>query len=115
MKIKAVTNNSKHIEKNSIFTAYEGSVTDSHDFIDEAFKNGSIAAIVTRKNKLGNKPGILVKNGYKALSTLSSLFAGEPSKDLLTIGITGTNGKTTIHWILYHVLNKLNLPAVART
>ncbi len=112
LKIEAVVNNSRHKEKNSIFVAYKGTVTDSHDYINESFQNGSIAAIVTNKGKLGDKPGIVVKNGYKALSKLSALFAGEPSKDLLTIGITGTNGKTTIHWILYHTLNNLNSPSI---
>ncbi len=110
--IHSITNNSRHSEKNSAFIAYKGSVTDSHDYINEAFDNGSILAIITNKDKLGNKPGIIVKNGYKAFSKLSALFTAEPSKDLLTIGITGTNGKTTIHWILYHVLNKLNYPAI---
>jgi len=46
------------------------------------------------------------------MSKLSSVFAGEPSKELLTFGITGTNGKTTIHWILYHILNKLGYPSI---
>jgi UDP-N-acetylmuramoyl-L-alanyl-D-glutamate--2,6-diaminopimelate ligase len=110
--IESLTKDSRHCKKNSIFTAYTGYAVDSHDFLDEAFHNGAVAAVVTDEKRLGNRPGILVDNAYISLSKLSNLFAGEPSKKMLTFGITGTNGKTTIHWILYHLLNKLGYPSI---
>jgi len=110
--IESVTKDSRYCEKNSIFIAYTGYAVDSHDFLDKAFNNGAVAAIVTDEKKLGNRAGILVENAYRSLSKLSDLFADEPSKKMLTFGITGTNGKTTIHWILYHLLNRLGYPAI---
>ncbi len=73
--IEGVMADSRIKNKDSIFVAYKGLETDSHNFIEEAFKNGSTATVVTDRSKLGNRPGIVVKNGYKALSNLSALFA----------------------------------------
>ena len=111
-KILSVVSSGDHAERDSIFVAYRGVAVDGHDFIGAAFENGSVAAVVTDAAKLGDRPGILVENSHRALSRLCAAFAGDPSKDLLTIGITGTNGKTTIHWLLYHALNRLGFPAI---
>jgi len=110
--INNIVSTGKHNNTGSIFVAYKGVEIDGHRFIPQAFKNGSVATIVTDKNKLGAFPGILVDNSKLALSKLSALFNDFPSKKLLTIGITGTNGKTTIHWILAHALEKLNFPSL---
>jgi len=112
MEIQSVVSSGDHAEPNSIFVAYRGVVVDGHDFIGAAFENGSVAAVVTEDAMLGDRPGILVENSHRALSRLCAAFAGDPSRDLLTIGITGTNGKTTIHWLLYHALDRLGLPAI---
>ncbi len=92
--------------------AYEGERVDGHDFISQAFDNGAVAAVVTNKEKLGMRPGILVTDTQRALSRLAAAFAGDPSKEMLVIGITGTNGKTTVHWLLYHALERLGMPGI---
>ena len=58
------------------------------------------------------RPGILVEDSKHALSFLAATFAGHPSRELPTIGITGTNGKTTIHWIVSKALTNLGIPNV---
>ncbi len=110
--ILAVVSSGNHDRVQSLFVAYEGARVDGHDFIPQAFDNGAVAAVVTNREKLGGRPGILVSNAQRALSRLAAAFAGEPSKDMLTIGITGTNGKTTVHWLLYHALERLGLPGI---
>lgn len=110
--ILTVVSTGDHQQPSSLFVAYEGVRVDGHEFIGQAFENGSIAAVVTNREKLGVRPGILVKDAKRALSRLAAALAGEPSKDMLVIGITGTNGKTTIHWLLYHALERLGSPGI---
>ncbi|RLE28007.1 MAG: hypothetical protein DRJ65_00975, partial [Acidobacteria bacterium] len=112
MPILAMVSTGDHHLSSSLFIAYEGVSADGHDFIGQAFENGSVAAVVTNKEKLGARPGIIVGDTQRALSRLAAAFAGEPSKDMLVIGITGTNGKTTVHWLLYHALERLGSPGI---
>lgn len=110
--IERVVSSSAHDQESSLFVAFEGTRVDGHDFIPQAFVNGSVAAVVTLEYKLEGRPGIVVEDSQRALSRLAAAFAGEPSKSLLTIGITGTNGKTTIHWLLHHALDRLDCPGI---
>jgi len=110
--ILAVVSTGDHQQPSSLFVAYEGARVDGHNFIGQAFENGSEAAVVTNAEKLGMRPGILVGDAQRALSRLAAAFTGNPSKEMLTIGITGTNGKTTVHWLLYHALERLGLPGI---
>jgi len=110
--IRSVVSSGDHQQPESIFVAYKGVTADGHEYIDQAFANGAVAAVVTDASRLGERPGILAQDGQRALSRLCAAFAGDPSKELLTVGITGTNGKTTIHWLLYHALGRLGLPAI---
>lgn len=110
--ILAVVSTGDHQQPSSLFVAYEGARVDGHKFIGQAFENGSVAVVVTNEEKLGMRPGILVEDSQRALSRLAAAFNGDPSKDMVTIGITGTNGKTTVHWLLYHALERLGLPGI---
>jgi UDP-N-acetylmuramoyl-L-alanyl-D-glutamate--2,6-diaminopimelate ligase len=110
--ISGVVSSGVHDLQSSLFVAYEGARVDGHDFIPQAFENGAVAAVVTNVDKLGGRPGILVEDSLRALSRLAAAFSGDPSKELLTIGITGTNGKTTVHWLLYHALERLGFPGI---
>ncbi|MEN8163903.1 MAG: UDP-N-acetylmuramoyl-L-alanyl-D-glutamate--2,6-diaminopimelate ligase [Acidobacteriota bacterium] len=112
MPILAVVSSGDHQRPSSLFVAYRGARVDGHDYIGQAFENGSVAAVVTSEEKLEGRPGILVEDSQRALSRLGAAFAGDPSKNMLTIGITGTNGKTTVHWLLYHALERLGLPGI---
>jgi UDP-N-acetylmuramoyl-L-alanyl-D-glutamate--2,6-diaminopimelate ligase len=103
----SVVCSSQHQAAGSVFVALPGTKVDGHDYIDEAVRSGSIAVVAKDRKKLGEFPGIIVADTNRSLSRLSSLFAGEPSRALRVVGITGTNGKTTIQWLLYHLLNLL--------
>ncbi len=101
---------SKKLSPPWVYVAIKGTKIDGHTFVTEAFENGAAFAIVEDENSLnGEFPGIIVDDSRVALSKAASLFYGDPSKDLLTIGITGTNGKTTINWLTFHLLNKLGI------
>ena len=70
--ILSVVSSSEHHERESLFVAYRGVGVDGHDFIEGAFLNGSVAAVVTDAGRLGGRPGIVVSDARRALSRLSA-------------------------------------------
>lgn len=109
--LRVVANSSVDCQQ-ALYVAIKGLRVDGHDFLDEAFANGAVAALVTDAARLGDRPGVVVSHGRRALSLLAAVFAGDPSSKLKLVGMTGTNGKTTINWVLYHLLNRLGLPCL---
>lgn len=103
---------SKRGAEGGLFVALCGVKADGHDFIEDAFSHGAAAAVVSSSEKLGGRPGIIVGDTRAAMSRLSAYYAGEPTDTLRVAGITGTNGKTTIHWLMGHALERLGEPAL---
>ena len=101
-KFHAISINSKKIKKNDIFIAIKGLNFDGHDYINEAFKNGAIAAIISDEEKI-SKNTILVNDTKKSLADISSLFLMKFKP--FVIGITGSNGKTTTKELIKSILD----------
>ncbi len=100
--IKGIKYNSKEISEGDIFVCLKGAHTDGTLYIEEAIRNGA-KAIITQKDIPADKydvPIIVVKDANSALAKVSANFFDHPSKKLLLIGVTGTNGKTTITYLL---------------
>ena len=91
--------NSKEVVKNDLFVCIKGVTKDRNEFIDEAINNGAVA-IVTNKKIDVNIPVIYVDNPNKELANLCSKFYDYPEEKLTLIGVTGTNGKTTVAEII---------------
>ena len=96
----------------TVFVAVKGCRADGHDFLEDAFERGASLAVVSNAAALGKHPGVLVEDSRQALSRLASHFSGSPSEHLTCIGITGTNGKTTINWIIHHLLTALGRKSI---
>ena len=92
--IEGISSNSKNIRKNYVFIALKGERVDGHLFIEEAIQNGAIA-VIGENEILGDFPYIRVLDSKKAYAFISSNFYGNPFRYIKTIGVTGTNGKTT--------------------
>ena len=102
--IKGIKMNSKEIEKGDLFVATQGVVADRHDFIDEAIEKGASAVVVSKDINEKRIPIIKVEDTNQELSKICAKFYDYPEKELFIIGVTGTNGKTTVAKILYDML-----------
>ncbi|MCK4260644.1 MAG: UDP-N-acetylmuramoyl-L-alanyl-D-glutamate--2,6-diaminopimelate ligase [Halanaerobiales bacterium] len=102
-----VTCDSRDVKPGFAFVAIQGLKKDGHEFIEDALKRGA-SLIITEKpiNIKSTVPFIQVTDGRIALAELAASLYGEPSNKITTIGITGTNGKTTTSSLLYHLLNQ---------
>ena len=109
VEINQIQFDSRKIEKNDIYVALKGTVADGHQFIKQAIQDGA-KAIVCEKLPVFLEPQIVyiqVEDTAKALGLLAANFYGNPSKKLKLVGVTGTNGKTTVVTILYKLFKKL--------
>lgn len=107
--VSAIEFDSRKISKGSLFIAVKGYKTDGHEYINQAVKAGAVAVICeTLPDKTNEKISwIKVKDSEKALGVAASNFFDNPSRSLNLVGVTGTNGKTTIATLLYRTFQKL--------
>jgi UDP-N-acetylmuramoyl-L-alanyl-D-glutamate--2,6-diaminopimelate ligase len=100
---------SRKVSKGSCFIAIKGTATDGHAFIDKALQNGA-SVIVCEFLPAALKAGITyieVENSTTAAGLISHNFYEEPSAKIKLIGVTGTNGKTTIATLLFKLFSAL--------
>lgn len=103
-KVSGITSNSKEVQPNFVFVAIQGVNVDGNQFIEEAL-NKEAVCIITDSNDIEETDRIIkVENARKALTCLASNYYGNPEKHIKTIGITGTNGKTSTTLILKDIL-----------
>jgi len=93
--IEDVTHDSRSVAPNSLFVAIRGAETDGHDFADEAVASGAVAVCVDHGLSIGS-PQLIVADPRRALGPLADAVHGSPSSAVKVIGVTGTNGKTTV-------------------
>ena len=106
--INEIQFDSRKVSKNDVFVAIKGTVVDGHDFIEEVIENGANTIICEQIPEITIESVTYVKvdNTSKALAIMASNYYGVPSKNLRLVGVTGTNGKTTIATLLYQLFKK---------
>ncbi len=104
---------SRKIAKNNLFVAVSGAISDGHNFISNAISDGAIAIIVEKfpEEIDENITYIKVKNSNNALGIVASNFYNNPSERIKLVGVTGTNGKTTVVSLLHQLVTLLNVKA----
>ena len=103
--IKNISHNSKKTGCDGLFVALKGSQVNGHDYIPEAIASGATALIVEEDTPVDKDvPVITVPDTRVALATVADCFYQHPSRALTVTGITGTNGKTTISYLLESIL-----------
>lgn len=103
LKVNAIVFDSRNVQKNCLFAAQKGLLFDGHQFIDKAITLGATVILCEElpENLAKNITYIQVEDSNSALALIASNFYGNPSSKLKLIGITGTNGKTTVATLLY--------------
>jgi UDP-N-acetylmuramyl-tripeptide synthetase len=106
--IMGVNIDSRKIEKEHLFVAIKGTQTDGHKFIPKALELGATAILCEDipEEKTDGITYIQVASTEKSVGPVATVFFGEPSKKLKLVGVTGTNGKTTIATLLYNMFRK---------
>ncbi|SHG05429.1 UDP-N-acetylmuramoylalanyl-D-glutamate--2,6-diaminopimelate ligase [Salegentibacter echinorum] len=99
---------SRKVELNDAFVAIRGSISDGHKFIEQAVNNGALAVICEEipEQIVNGVTYVEVKNTQQALAFMAANYYENPSEKLKLIGVTGTNGKTTIATLLYNLFTK---------
>ncbi|MDR6405104.1 MULTISPECIES: UDP-N-acetylmuramoyl-L-alanyl-D-glutamate--2,6-diaminopimelate ligase [Chryseobacterium] len=100
---------SRKVTENSLYIAMRGTVVDGHSFIASSVEKGATAVVCEEfpENLDENITYVKVKDSSKALGQLASNFYGNPSEKLKLIGVTGTNGKTSVSTLLFDVFKNL--------
>ncbi|MGB5393423.1 MAG: UDP-N-acetylmuramoyl-L-alanyl-D-glutamate--2,6-diaminopimelate ligase [Lutimonas sp.] len=103
--IGQVSFDSRDISKGALYVAQKGLVVDGHLFIDEVISKGAVAIVCEELPSIAkeNITYIRVKNSQRALAIIASNFYENPSEKLKLVGVTGTNGKTTVATQLYNL------------
>ena len=99
---------SRKTVKGGMFVAIQGTVVDGHNFIESAVEAGAEVIVVEKETDVENKDitVLLVENGRKALSLMSAAYFDYPAKKMITVGITGTKGKSTTEHMVRDIIEK---------
>ncbi len=103
-----ITTDSRTAQQGSIFVASKGYTVDSHRFCQNVVEQGCQIIIVNQKQELeGDVTQVVVPDTLRVASLLANTLFNYPSKHLMTYGVTGTNGKTSIATMIHHIYRKL--------
>lgn len=103
--ISGISTDSRQVVEGGLFCAVRGTRADGHHYLAAAQQAGAAAALVEAVDPAVSLPQIVVGDGRRAAAFAAAEFYADPWKELLLIGVTGTNGKTTTTHILRHLLS----------
>jgi len=109
MEITGISFNSKTVEAGNLFICIKGEHVDGHNFAKNAVDNGAVAIISEKELPEIAFPVLQVKNTELAVAQIGAWFYDFPAKEINLIGITGTNGKTTVTHLLENIFEKADL------
>lgn len=104
--IQSLCYDSRKAKAGSAFVAIEGFETDGHKYISDALNNGA-AVVICGKKQPADIPHVLVQNPRRALAVMSANYFGRPADKMKMIGVTGTNGKTTVTTLLKEIIESI--------
>ena len=106
-----ITDDSRQVQKGDIFVAVRGNAFDGHKFMNQAIEQG--AAVIISEELIDYETAcvLVVENTRAVLGPLALDFAGNPQNELQIVGVTGTNGKTTVATLIWQVLEQLQVDA----
>ncbi len=109
VEVADVAIDSRRVGRGSLFVAMRGTQVDGHAFISKAVEQGAVAVLCEElpEAKADGVTYVAVPSTEDAVGPVSTLFYGDPSRKLKLVGVTGTNGKTTIATLLYNMFRKM--------
>ncbi len=107
--ISGIQSDSRMVEKDALFVAVKGTTVDGHDYIKSAVEKGASAIVceIIPDTQHQDVTYIVVRDSAEALGILLDVWYDHPSSKLTLVGVTGTNGKTTVATLLYNLFRKL--------
>ncbi|MFP3919457.1 UDP-N-acetylmuramoyl-L-alanyl-D-glutamate--2,6-diaminopimelate ligase [Lysinibacillus telephonicus] len=103
--VKDISIDSRSVQPKSLFICIKGYTVDGHDFAQKAVDAGATVVVADHELQLdGEVAQVIVNDTDRALGLLAAKFFDYPSNDLTMIGVTGTNGKTSVSGIIHHML-----------
>jgi UDP-N-acetylmuramoyl-L-alanyl-D-glutamate--2,6-diaminopimelate ligase len=107
IEITGISDDSRYVKPGDLFIAVRGNGTDGHQFVQSAVEKGAIAVLCETRKTHENVVQICVENTQSILLTIALRFFGNPEKTMKLVGVTGTNGKTTVSTLIYELLRGL--------
>jgi UDP-N-acetylmuramoyl-L-alanyl-D-glutamate--2,6-diaminopimelate ligase len=111
LEIAGLHYDSRQVRPGGLFFALRGVQSDGSLFLEAALKNGAVAVVADRPCDVSGVTVVEVENARVAMSLMAACFYGRPTAAVPTVGITGTNGKTTTTYLVEGILEKAGLPA----
>jgi UDP-N-acetylmuramoyl-L-alanyl-D-glutamate--2,6-diaminopimelate ligase len=109
-----ISDNSRAIQDGYIFVAYKGPISDGHTYIQDAIDNGATVIVLDNPDFLPlceTVCALVVSDSKSYLTDLAWWWYDNPTRDMTIVGVTGTNGKTTIATTLYNLWKTMGIPA----
>lgn len=103
LQITGIAQSANEVEVGDIFVAIAGSKHHGIEFLDTALENGAVAVITDRKGENQKLPTLIVDDPREIVGQISAHIYGDPSANMFTVGVTGTNGKTTVTTLLHQI------------
>ncbi|EPP35078.1 UDP-N-acetylmuramyl-tripeptide synthetase family protein [Chlamydia ibidis] len=110
LEVRNLTKNSRYVGVGDIFIAHKGSQYDGNDFASSAVDNGAIAVVSSLYNPFLSVVQVVSPHLYLTESRLAAKYYAYPSNKLGVIGVTGTNGKTTVAHLIKSLLDRMSVP-----
>jgi len=108
LEVTGVYYDSRSVEPGGIFCALRGAGSDGHDYIDDALDKGAVAILSDRPYPAEfSATWLHVGDAREAMGLAAANLVGHPSRDLPVIGVTGTNGKTTVAFLVHHLIRSI--------
>lgn len=113
LNVTSIEIDSRKVRLGALFCAVTGADLDGHQFIKQAIDNGALALVVEKPESVPKDfqgPVIQVTSTREAVWKMAKMFYEDPSRDLFCIGVTGTNGKTSVSYLVEHIFSAQNIP-----